>query len=206
MRRKSFAQNGEDLLLEKLFRFIGPTNKVAVEFGALDGLYHSNTQRFQRDGWRVLYFDITPLSKRVIHAHITAENINELFASHNVPHDLDVLSIDIDGVDLWVWRALRFQPRVVLIEYNGRFGPTESKTVPYEPNRHWDGTDYYGASVRALYLLGRQKGYNLLASTRTNLLFVRQDLVAKCITPDLVRLPAHGKPHDPLHRPWVDYP
>ena len=71
----------------------------------------------------------------------------------------DLLSLDIDGNDYWVWMALEYRPRVIVIEYNAHVTAGESKTIVYDPEFRWRGTDYFGASLRALKELGDNKGY-----------------------------------------------
>lgn len=199
------AQYGEDRILKTIFQQIGVTTRCAVEFGALDGVQSSNTAwlRLKHD-WRVVLFDVAPLAPIVIPEKITAENINAVFAAHDIPQIFDLLSIDIDGMDLWVWKALRYQPRVVVIEYNPRWGTAKSFTVPYDPDRLWDHTDYYGASVRALWRLGQEKGYDLVASTASNLIFVRAGLLPS-LAPARVACSSRRKRRD-RERAWVAYP
>ena len=94
---------------------------------------------------------------------VDASNINFLLAKYSVPREFDLLSIDIDSNDYYVWKALEgYSPRIVVIEYNASFPPTESKTIKYDPNFVWDGTNYYGASLLALKKLGQSKGYILI--------------------------------------------
>jgi len=201
---KWYAQSGEDKMLVRIFRKIRATNRVAVEFGAADGFRKSNTAYFREHGWIVRQFDIEPLSPLVIEAGITADNVNAVFASTGIPHSFDLLSIDIDGNDLWVWQALAYKPRVVVIEYNPRWGPRSSRTVPYDPARRWDGTNFYGASALALTHLGRRKGYDLIASTRSNLIFVRAGLLEP-MKPSQIPKASKTKRPDPLNRKWELY-
>lgn len=95
---------------------------------------------------------------------VTAENINHLFEKYNVPKKIDLLSIDIDFNDFYIWKSLDriYQPRVVVIEHNASHLPIEDKVVKYYPNPIWDDSNYCGASIRALYNLGKVKGYSLI--------------------------------------------
>jgi hypothetical protein len=198
------AQSGEDRILARIFKQIGVTNTFCVEFGAADGRRKSNTLYFRERGWTARLFDCQNLDPSVTQVTITAENVNAVFADAGVPQAFDLLSIDIDGNDLWVWKALTYQPRVVVIEYNPRWGPFRSRVVPYDPQRFWDGTNYYGASVLALHRLGTEKGYDLVASTKSNLVFVRAGLLP-AIRPSQVKRQSKGKRRDPQRRKWDVY-
>jgi hypothetical protein len=202
---KWLAQSKEDRAAARIFRRIGTTNQVAVEFGAADGFRKSNTAYFRARGWTVHLFDVEPLDAIVRQADITAENVNQVFRSAGVPKEFDLLSIDIDGNDLWVWKALTSRPRVVIIEYNPKWGPYKSRTVPYDPDRRWDGTNFYGASALALTRVGLEKGYDLVSWTRSNLIFVRKGLQPS-IKPSAVNRPIKRKRLDPEHRKWAAYP
>ena len=90
-------------------------------------------------------------------------------------------SIDVDGIDLGIWRALSIaRPRLVVIEYNAALDPAAALVQPLEPPREWDGTDFFGASLGALRRVGREKGYRLVHTdvTGVNAFFVREDLAA----------------------------
>jgi hypothetical protein len=118
---------------------------------------------------------------RTAHSLVTSQNIEDLLAANAVPADFDVLSIDIDGNDYWVWSAIRrWKPRLVAIEYNAAYPPPQKWVMKQNPDHVWDGTTYYGASLTSLATLGREKGYALVAtnSTGVNAFFVRADLIA----------------------------
>jgi hypothetical protein len=202
--RRWWSQSGEDKIAAAIFREIGTVNETAVEFGALDGWHNSNTAHFRQLGWTTHLFDSGPLDPMVTHAVITAENVNDVFAATGVPEEFDLLSIDIDGNDLWVWKALQYRPRVVIMEYNPLWGLKKSRTVPYDPERQWDGTVFYGASLRALTLLGAQKGYDLVAATRSNLIFAPHGTLPPL---DVTTIPPSRKVKrpDPAERKWEIY-
>ncbi|MDV3000839.1 MAG: hypothetical protein N5P05_002445 [Chroococcopsis gigantea SAG 12.99] len=113
-------------------------------------------------------------------AFINAENIEDLFREASVPTQLDLLSIDIDGNDYWVWQAItNYRPRVVIIEYNAIYPPESSWVMQYNPQHRWDYTSYMGSSLKALEKLAQQKGYKLVGCSFSgaNAFFVRDDLV-----------------------------
>ncbi|MGD9720037.1 MAG: hypothetical protein AB7O59_02340 [Pirellulales bacterium] len=178
--RKVHSQNGEDGVLEAIFARLGTTNKYFVEFGCGDGT-ECNSAFLLEQGWRGLMMDSAGVSnnpRATIHAEfITAENINALFQKYGVPPQFDLLSIDIDGNDFWVWREIAARPRVVVIEYNSHVPPDVCSAIVYDPAFQSNGTDYFGASLLALELLGREKGYTLIHCERAgvNAFFVAHE-------------------------------
>jgi hypothetical protein len=105
---------------------------------------------------------------------VTAENINVLLENAQMSGEIDLLSIDIDGIDFWIWKAIQaIQPRVVIIEYQDILGSERAWTIPYKEdfdlkdfavNR--DNHNYCGASLQAFIKLGKQKGYRLIGCNK----------------------------------------
>lgn len=215
--RKEYAQNREDGIINAIFGMIGTTNKFYVEFGVEDGKECNTRYLMKHRGWHGLLLDGSNENAEINlqKEFITAENIETLFKKYNVPKTLDVLSIDIDGNDYWVWKAIQhYEPRVVIIEYNAHIKPPERKTIPYDPTFVWDKTNYMGASFGALVALGKEKGYTPVAtdSCGVNAFFVRNDLISGAFAvPHWEELwhptaykgkPGLGHPPDPHNRPW----
>lgn len=190
-----FSQNGEDGIINEIFKRIGTTNRFFVEFGAEDG-FENNTLNLLVKGWsgswmeggeghvkniNTKFKDLIEKNRlKVFQAFITKENIEDLLKKGQVPKELDLLSIDIDGNDYWVWQAIqKYQPRLVVIEYNSLFRPDTKWVMKYNPEHIWNQTCYAGASLKSLELLGSQKGYKLVACDflGVNAFFVRKDLV-----------------------------
>lgn len=192
---KVYSQHDEDGITEEIFNRVGCTNRFFVEFGVGDGLENGTVYCLLK-GWQGAWIDGSAICVDAIetkfkpfiesgrlkirYSFITAENIEQLFKDLQVPSDFDLLSIDIDNNDYWVWKAIQqYRPRVVAIEYNASFKQTVSCVVPYSPTTIWNGTNYFGASLKALEELGRQKGYCLVGCNYTGVtaFFVREDLV-----------------------------
>ena len=109
---------------------------------------------------------------------MTPGNVERLFADAGVPESLDVLSIDVDGSDYWIWEALQtYRPRIVVIEYNSAL-PADTRLAQPRDHGEWDGTDYQGASLGAMVSLGALKGYRLVhtETSGVNAFFVRDEL------------------------------
>ena len=209
---------------------IPPRTRYAVEFGAKDGVTGSNVRHLAvNGGWRGLLIegDATEAARlhaayadhphvTTVHDHVYPGNIEVLFERHGVPRDLDLLSIDIDSNDYYVWRALHdFRPAVVLVEFNGSFAPPRRMVVDYHPLNHWDGSDYFGASIQSFTELGRRKGYELVYCTRNgvNLFFVERRYFDAFGLDDnaperLYRPPQYGREHGgraPNGRGWPPF-
>lgn len=195
-----YSQNGEDGILRYIFSEIGSTNKTFVEFGF--GSSENNTLRLVLiEQWNGLYIDGSAIDCeimkqalrykninriKVVNAFLTRENINSVIKKSGLKGEIDLLSIDVDGIDYWLWEALSIiNPRVVVIEYNASLGSTHSLTVPYDPtfdrNRYHPSGFYHGASVKALETLGKKKGYRLIGcdSSGTNAFFLRNEIARK---------------------------
>lgn len=168
---KLYSQNNEQEFLIYLFKTIGTTNEIAVEIGAGNGYYLSNIRHFMENGWTGYQFDKKyPHAPQVKKATVTAENINRIFNRNFIPHRFDLLSIDIDGNDYWVWKSLNRLPRVVVIEFNKWV--RGAKAIKYDPKFKIDvNVPYYGASFQAMKLLGNEKGYKLIGHNNINMFF-----------------------------------
>lgn len=186
-----FSQNGEDGVVVEMLNRIGVGPRYFVEFGIEDGTQGNCVLLADVLGWSGLFIEADPDDHRllsdkytgtdvtVLQDKVTVERFNEILAAAGVPADFDVLSIDIDGNDVYVWDALEgFRPRIVVIEYNSgilRDGPVAQ---PHDPERTWSGGSDWGASLAALDVVAARRGYRLAHTemTGTNAFFVREDL------------------------------
>lgn len=191
---KVYSQNDEDGIIEEIFNRIGTTNKIFVEFGVQNGL-ECNSHYLLHKGWSGLWIEgngkdcheinsrFFPVIKteqlKIRQAFITKDNINTLIAEGGIVDEIDLLSIDIDGNDWHVWQAIYVvKPRVVVIEYNAKFPPNHAWVMAYNEKHLWDGSDCQGASLKALELLGRAIGYQLVGTNLNgaNAFFVKKEL------------------------------
>ena len=193
-----YSQWGEDGILQYICSHVDLPSKTFVEFG-VESYREANTRwLLVEHDWSGLVIDGSEAymealrSEEIYWRHrltavasfITRENINELISGAGMEGEIGLLSVDIDGVDYWVWEAITVvNPAIVVAEYNSLFGPERAVTVPYRPDfvreeAHYS-CSYYGVSLRALEILGRKKGYSLVGSNSAgnNAFFVRDDLL-----------------------------
>lgn len=180
------SQHGESGVIDAVFEAIGIESHTCVEFGAYDLKTYSNVYHLWTNGWRALLIEGDPerctkirsdyrshpqyeeqrveIANRFV-SEDGADSLDNILEEYDFPTDVDLVSIDVDGFDLHIWRGLeRFAPRLVVIEYNA--------TIP--PHIEIVGGTKMGSSALALTRLGRQKGYSLIACTGWNAFFVQQ--------------------------------
>jgi len=181
-----FSQFEEDGILLYIFAAIGMGNRTFIDIGAGDGINSNCANLAVNFGWYGLFIDGNPSNiergkayyrnnpdttlypPKFVHAFVQRENVNELIREAGFVGGVDLLSIDIDGNDYWVWDALTVvEPRVVIIETHIEFGMNPI-VVPYDKNYSYPGKhpDYHGASPVAMEKLARKKGYRLVGANR----------------------------------------
>lgn len=194
-----FSQGDEDGKLLYIFSLIGFTNRICVDmayaspFGAnttnlicnwgFSGLLVEGNDLNATKNYFKKHKDTTVYSPVSVRAWITAENVNKLCEENGFTGDIDFFSLDMDGVDYWIWKSLNIiKPRVVIVEYQDILGFEKEITIPYQPDfdRLKIHPDFYGASLPAFVKLAREKGYRLIGTNHLqyNAFFVRNDIAA----------------------------
>jgi hypothetical protein len=201
---KVYSQTDEDGVIDAIYRTLGAGSHVFVELGCGNGL-ENNTHHLLLRGWRGVWVDGSakniagiakhvPLSSArlsVDQSFITQENVcdvvrRSLATLGGDSHELDFLSIDLDGNDAFLLDRLleEHRPRLVCVEYNAKFPYPTDVEVAYDPDHAWVGDDYHGASLAAWV---RHVGdrYRLVSCnvSGANAFFVRSDLASQF--PDL---------------------
>lgn len=193
-----YSQWGEDGILQFLLRHVEIKNRMFVEFG-VENYMESNTRfLLVNNNWSGLVIDSSHANVAFIKsdpiywrhnlkadcANITKTNINEILKRNGIVGDIGLLSVDIDGNDYWVWKEIEIiSPRIVVIEYNSRFGADRAVTIPYDEffirSQAHHSMIYFGASLKALVNLGKKKGYSFVGCNKNgvNAFFVRSDVL-----------------------------
>jgi len=209
---RAFSQWGEDGIIQYLVRALhGHIDTSFIEFGVQSYMESNTLFLLMNNGWRGLVIDgeksyIESINSRDLWwryllktrcEFISRDNINDIFREEGFGPELGILSIDVDGIDWYLWEALTTRAAIIIVEYNPNFPINLPITVPYEPKfsraeKH-PSNRYYGASLAALNHLALAKGYKLVGveSHHRNAFFVRQDLAEHVITSDLTPSAVH---------------
>ena len=191
---KITSQNNEDGIIEYIFNKIGLNKINFVEIGF--DFYQNNSLNFLGKVNKGLFIDgsedkviklksiITLLypfkNISVLKKFIDKDNLNLIIDSHfHNDEEIDFFSIDVDGIDYYLFETLKVRPKVICIEYNFWFGPDIKCSIPYDKNFTWKiNSIYSGASLNSLCDLAKRKGYYLIAleSHCVNAFFIRSDL------------------------------
>ncbi|MGE2724331.1 hypothetical protein [Mycolicibacterium pulveris] len=219
-----------------LLSFAGHGSRRAVEMCAGDGIENNSANLAIHHGWDVLMIDgdadrlargkdfyarhqeTNRIGPKLAVEWITAENVNDILTRHGYRDDIDLLSLDMDGVDYWILEALNITPRIIIVEYNNRIPGGRNVTVPYShgfvaAGGAFTGDGFFGASLGAFNKLLTPRGYRLVGSNRhnTNAFFLREDVfpdrsscsIESCLTS---RWAEHQRTQWPklADRPWVE--
>lgn len=193
------SQTDEDGILLFLFSVIGTKNKLFVEIGTGDGVECNCANLAINFGWHGIFIDGNDKAiasgkafygshpdtrlfpPKFLSAIVNRDNINDIISDAGLYGEIDILSIDIDGMDYWIWEAIEcVKPRVFVVEANGKFG-MRSITVPYDANWVYNSQShphYHGASLPAFTKLANKKGYRLVGTNRFgfNAFYIRNDI------------------------------
>ncbi len=220
---KAYSQFEEDGILLYIFSLIGTANKKVVEICAGNGQECMAANLIINHGWSGYLFDgskdnvkagqeffskhkqtflMPPTFKQ---AWFTAENVNQVLKDTDAVGEIDLLSLDIDGMDYWVWKSIEcIQPRVCVFETYNVIPSHLALTAKYDPNFYYlnqpvEQQDYRSASLLAMVKLCQTKGYRLIGSHRHgfNCFFMRND-VGQNYLPEVSVESCHDNPYTKL--------
>lgn len=198
---KVFSQVDEDGIIEALLARLPPEclSRTAIEIGCGDGL-ENNTHFLLLKGFSAYWVDgsarnISLIRQRlgltaetkgrlgVREQFITLDNISDMIMAAREflgASDPDFFSLDIDGNDLHILaKAIGlFKPKIVCVEYNGKFPPPTSLTIRYNPSHRWMGDDHQSASLQAFCDLLTDYVLVVCGISGVNAFFVRREFAS----------------------------
>ncbi len=180
---KVFSQNGEDGIIDYLLHSLKIYKPKFIEIGVGDykecnsrfifertspkGLIIDNIKNFKnkvKKNVKLWRGDLTILEKT-----INSKNIIKTLKDQNFFNNIDLFSLDIDGIDYWVLEKLpKNFSKIVVLEFNSNFGSDKEISVPNIDNFHITKYHYsnlcWGASLKAYIKLMKKKNYIFLGA------------------------------------------
>jgi len=197
--QKHFSQSGEDGIIQRVFDVIGASERFCCEFGAWDGLHLSNTRSLILDGWSALLIEACPerfqqlrrtylSNEQVVCVNAAVgtkcNNLADILKSTGLAkRRLDLLSIDIDGLDFDHFSALDdldHRPRLVVVEVQPEHGPDRTELLPAKTARR-----NVGQPLAAFVRRGNELGYRLVCYFGGNAFFLANDAGAQAELPTI---------------------
>lgn len=181
----TFTQNGEDGIIDAIFKRIGTKTKVCCEFGAWDGIHLSNCRRLILDGWSALMIEgdetrfndlLSNYSNnglvKCVNKYVDAKHssLGTILKENNIV-TIDFLSVDIDGLDYEIFENLDVNPTVICIEVNAGHNPDSAVRLDRDI-----AMSNVGQPLQVFVDIASRKGYKLVCYTG-NAFFVRDDIV-----------------------------
>ena len=184
---KVFSQNGEDGIIDYLLHQLKIKKPKFVEIGVGDYTESNTRYLFETTSPEGIIFDVIDDFKarvreniklwkgdlKIIKKSINSDNILSLLKKNNFLKNLDLFSLDIDGIDYWVIEKLpKDFSKIVVLEYNPIFGSKLKLTVPNLKNFNRSKYHYsnlcFGASIKALVDLMRKKNFVFIGTNLEN--------------------------------------
>lgn len=180
---KIYSQTGEDGILDYLIQSLEIKKPSFLEIGVGDYRECNTRYLFERYSSKGVIVDqIKNLEEKVsknvklwkgdlkiIEQSINSENINEILNKAQIDENLDIFSIDIDGIDYWVLKNIpKILSKIFVAEFNPIFGHEKKITVPDSKNFNRSSYHYshlcYGMSLMALIELMKSKKYTFIGT------------------------------------------
>jgi hypothetical protein len=201
-----YSQSGEEAFVDFILNNLPKKGNHLVEIGAWDGFHLSNTRFLIERGYTHLLIDGDNRGNEEVKEHFILENnILEILEKYNTPEEFDLLCIDIDGNDLYILEKIlgKYNPSLLVAEYNPIFQPNESKVITYDENHRWNDDDYYGFSFLAGLRMAEKHGYACVHENDSlNMYFVRKEFLE--VVPNISYKPTNYHRRSEKHS-WIDY-
>lgn len=185
------SHHGENGMILAVVDILKWKNGYALEVGAFDGVTRSNICPLRDMGWNLLFIEGSDDNYKLLEENMktysnvvcnqsyinmtkgtTIDDIIKQYWTNT--NEIDIISLDIDGNDYWIWKNMKYDPKLMIIEFNRELG--ESVAMKYKEGFKYVGGKVWGSSAIALTKLGEEKGYDLIGIRKDTLFFIKKEL------------------------------
>jgi hypothetical protein len=198
--KTSFANFGEEQVIQKYLQTLPLANKFCVDIAASDGITMSNTYALFKSGWKGIAAELDPQrfallanyykdfsDVQLVKSKVIPQNVVSLLKACFCPRDFAFLSFDIDSYDYFVLEQIltEFRPSLICTEINENVPPPISFTVVYDELHYWHQDHFYGQSISQCYELCKKFNYDIAELHYNNLFLIPHELNKKpALTPE----------------------
>lgn len=181
-----FSQNGEDGILDVLRSQLLSSNRYFMEIGSSDGIENNSAWLVVAEKYNGMMIEGNPKhverANRIVVGYSVGAECKSMFVTRENVQDLksivfyqnpDVFSLDIDGNDYYIARAILnggFRPKIIVVEFNSVYGPERSMTVEYRDDFVFTTAHptqlYYGVSIAGWRKFFESHGYHFVTVER----------------------------------------
>lgn len=210
---RCYSQFDEDGIILYLLTLVGIKNNTVVEICCGNGHESMSANLIINHGFKGYIFDGNSknieIAKKFFFKHkdcllvkptikntwIMKENINKVLSENKVDGEIDVLVIDMDGIDYYVWEAIdQINPRICVFEVHNIIPHNISVTIPYSKNFDYKKKgkkleNFRSVSPLAMDKLSKKKGYTFVGNNKHgfNVFYVRNDLLNNLLPKPLLK-------------------
>lgn len=203
---KVYSQHGEDGIIDYLLKKLFIEKPIFVEIG-VGNFTECNTRfLFEIRSAKGLVLDCLKNLKKeisknlklwkgdleIVETHVHSENITEILKRYNFNNNIDLFSLDVDGIDYWILKSLPSDfSKIAVIEYNPIFGHIHEITVPnfkdFNRSSYHHSNLCFGMSLKALINIMEEKNFYFLGSNlrRNNAFFISKKYEKERYFPNL---------------------
>ncbi len=187
---KLFSNMEEDGIILKLLASIYVEKGFFLDIGSNDCINSNCANLAFNFDWEGMFIDanaqLLQTGKRnykrfgkeknlkFVHSFLYPENINNVVTANVSSKEVDFASIDIDGNDYAIWRALDcVKPKIVVVENKIEYGKYDIVV----PAINTFFAAQWGASIVSISRVAQEKGYTLVATNKEgfNAFYMRND-------------------------------
>lgn len=193
-----FSKHNEDGILLSIVKEIECQNNLFIDIGSNDCINSNCANLAFHHGWKGSFIDgnkrVLNRGKYIYEKHftdltndfsfintiVTVDNINLIISQLVGFKKIDLMCIDLDGNDYFIWDAINIiNPKIVLVEVQ-----VEKGNLQFIPNNNtefelFESDTPKGASPLSMILLANKKGYELVSANKGcfNLFFVKKEFL-----------------------------
>lgn len=193
---KIFSQNGEDGILDYLLYQLKIEKPKYIEIGVGDYTESNTRFIFERCSPKGVIvdclenleekikknFSLWKSELKIVNDFVNPNNIIKIMREADTLNNLDIFSLDIDGIDYWILKELpKDFSKIAIVEFNPIFGKNLKVSVPnitnFDRKKYHYSNLCFGMSLQAAIEIMNEKNFYFVGTNllRNNAFFISKN-------------------------------